>query len=59
VASEATGYSPLVASRARQADNCTDAELAREELEHVEDAVVGLLDPVDEPDYEQHGDGIV
>jgi hypothetical protein len=33
--------------------------LDREQTDHVDHAVAGFLDPVDEPDHEQDGDRIV
>jgi hypothetical protein len=43
----------------RQPDRQPDRQLAQEEGGHVEQPVVVLLDPVDEAEHEEHGDGIV
>ena len=43
----------------REPDDGADPDCAHEQLEHVGDAVVGLLDPVDEADHQQHRDRVV
>ena len=40
-------------------DDRTDAELAREQPEHVRHVVVGPLQPLDEAEHEQHGHRVV
>ena len=43
----------------RDPDGHADDELPAEEQGHVADAVTGHLDPVDEPDHEQHSHRVV